>query len=744
MLLIFIFAIGLTISDPGSKSLKNEIRFYISDIIQDYLIINTTVYILQKRKDTQMIKKYVYGNPFPTDAVILDMDNCTETISYFSTQGSSLNMAYQMNPATIVYGLGESNRGINKRGYLYHSFCSDTPSHTPDLSSMYGAHNFLIISGNDNFGVFIDCPEKIEFDIGYSDYNELKITSDACDYTIYIIEEIDLKSILRNFRKLIGESYIPPKWAFGYQQSRWGYAKESDFYEIAAQYRQLDIPLESIYMDIDYMEEYKDFTIDREKFPDFEELVCNLKKDGIRLVPIIDAGVKIEKDYSIYEEGIENNYFCENKSGNPFVAAVWPGRVHFPDFLNSDARSWFGEKYRLLTDAGIEGFWNDMNEPAIFYSEEGLKEAFEYLDSIRDKNIGIKESFGMKDAIDSLSNNPKDYERFFHNVDGQKFVHTKLHNLYGYMMTRSASEGLKHIDPDKRFLLFSRASYIGMHRYGGIWTGDNSSWWEHLLLNIKMMPSLNMCGFLYSGADLGGFGSDTTYDLMVRWLQFGLFTPLMRNHSALDTREQELYQFSSTQYFSKLLKFRYQLLPYLYSEFVKAAKNNEMFFLPLAFEHPQDFLTKSIEDQLFVGDSLMVTPIYTQNATGRYIYLPEDMLMIKFDIHMNKTFEVLYAGHHYLPIALEEFVLFVRKNKLLILAKDANNTFSLDTNTLEIIGFADETDLLCYNYYDDDGETVNIDLSTLSNITVCRKNSEWVATTNSPSLHFHKVTIIDK
>ena len=744
MLLIFIFAIGLTISDPGSKSLKNEIRFYISDIIQDYLIINTTVYILQKRKDTQMIKKYVYGNPFPTDAVILDMDNCTETISYFSTQGSSLNMAYQMNPATIVYGLGESNRGINKRGYLYHSFCSDTPSHTPDLSSMYGAHNFLIISGNDNFGVFIDCPEKIEFDIGYSDYNELKITSDACDYTIYIIEEIDLKSILRNFRKLIGESYIPPKWAFGYQQSRWGYAKESDFYEIAAQYRQLDIPLESIYMDIDYMEEYKDFTIDREKFPDFEELVCNLKKDGIRLVPIIDAGVKIEKDYSIYEEGIENNYFCENKSGNPFVAAVWPGRVHFPDFLNSDARSWFGEKYRLLTDAGIEGFWNDMNEPAIFYSEEGLKEAFEYLDSIRDKNIGIKESFGMKDAIDSLSNNPKDYERFFHNVDGQKFVHTKLHNLYGYMMTRSASEGLKHIDPDKRFLLFSRASYIGMHRYGGIWTGDNSSWWEHLLLNIKMMPSLNMCGFLYSGADLGGFGSDTTYDLMVRWLQFGLFTPLMRNHSALDTREQELYQFSSTQYFSKLLKFRYQLLPYLYSEFVKAAKNNEMFFLPLAFEHPQDFLTKSIEDQLFVGDSLMVTPIYTQNATGRYIYLPEDMLMIKFDIHMNKTFEVLYAGHHYLPIALEEFVLFVRKNKLLILAKDANNTLSLDTNTLEIIGFADETDLLCYNYYDDDGETVNIDLSTLSNITVCRKNSEWVATTNSPSLHFHKVTIIDK
>jgi len=229
-----------------------------------------------------------------------------------------------------------------------------------------------------------------------------------------------------------------------------------------------------------------------------------------------------------------------------------------------------------------------MNEPAIFYSEEGLEETFTYLDSIRDTNIGIKESFGMREAIDNLSNNPKDYERFYHKFNGDRIVHRKLHNLYGYMMTRAASEGLSAIQKEKRFLLFSRASYIGMHRYGGIWTGDNCSWWEHLLLNIKMMPSLNMCGFLYSGADLGGFGCDTTYDLMIRWLQFGLFTPLMRNHSAISTREQELYQFSSTIYFSKILKYRYRLLPYLYSEFVKAAKRQEMLFLPIAFEYESD------------------------------------------------------------------------------------------------------------------------------------------------------------
>ncbi|NTV79504.1 MAG: alpha-glucosidase, partial [Clostridiales bacterium] len=406
---------------------------------------------------------------------------------------------------------------------------------------------------------------------------------------------IDVKS----FRKLIGESYIPPKWGLGYQQSRWGYASEEDFYAVAKGYESNHIPLEAIYMDIDYMERFKDFTIDREKLPHFETLVTDLKERGIKLVPIIDAGVKIEECYDIYEEGLANDYFCTDEEGKPFVVAVWPGRVLLPDFINPMTREWFGKKYQFLTDLGIEGFWNDMNEPAIFYSEEGLKEAFDVLDSLKDKNIGIYDYFALNDSVRTLSNSPKDYARIFHKVDGKKINHNKVHNLYGYNMTRAAAQGFDKIDENKRFLLFSRSSCVGMHRYGGIWTGDNCSWWSHLLLNIKMMPSLNMCGFLYSGADLGGFSVNTSYDLMVRWLQFGVFTPLMRNHSALGTREQELYQFKDVSYFRELIEFRYTLIPYLYSEYIKATKNNDMLFKPLSFVYEEDanvkeFLPKRI------------------------------------------------------------------------------------------------------------------------------------------------------
>ncbi len=690
-----------------------------------------------------MIRRYDFGIPFPTEAVVLDLTPNPEPLPHFTKKGTKLNLFLKLERDTVVYGLGESNRGLNKRGYLYESFCSDTSTHTPDIFSMYGAHNFLLISGKNTFGVFIDCPEKITFDIGYSDYDDLKISGESTDYTIYIIEEDNLRSIIRSFRTLIGESYIPPKWGFGYQQSRWGYSKESEFYDIADQYQNLDIPLESIYMDIDYMEAYKDFTVDPSRFPNFKTMVSDLRSRGIRLVPIIDAGVKIEEGYSVYEEGVEHGYFCEDETGKPFVAAVWPGRVHFPDFINPAARKWFGEKYKILTDCGIDGFWNDMNEPAIFYSEEGLEETFSYLDSIRDTNIGIKESFGMREAIENLSNNPKDYDRFYHNHNGERIVHRKLHNLYGYMMTRAASEGLHSIQEDKRFLLFSRASYIGMHRYGGIWTGDNSSWWEHLLLNIKMMPSLNMCGFLYSGADLGGFGCDTTYDLMIRWLQFGLFTPLMRNHSAISTREQELYQFSSTGYFSKLLKFRYRLLPYLYSEFIKAVKCHDMFFLPLSFEYEHDSLSRSVEDQLLIGESLMSAPVYTQNAAGRYVYLPESMLMVKFDSRLERTCEILEKGHHFIELSLEEFVLFIKRNKFLMLAPEANNTDSLDCTSFEIIGYSDQTDVLSYDFYDDDGISSKVDLSTMLQVQISKKDSVWKLSNQIPQIKITKIDIME-
>ena len=466
------------------------------------------------------------------------------------------------------------------------------------------------------------------------------------------------------------------------------------------------------------MDSYKDFTVN-DGFKDFPAFVQEMKDQHIRLVPIIDAGVKIEDGYDVYEEGVKNRYFCQRKDGSDFVAAVWPGDTHFPDVLNLEARKWFGDKYRFLTDQGIEGFWNDMNEPAIFYSKEGLEEARELARQFADTGTSnwdgsekaeeAKEDVGvwqLGDKLGSLANSQEDYQRFYHNVNGQMIRHDKVHNLFGFNMTRAAGEAFERIDPAKRFLMFSRSSYIGMHRYGGIWTGDNRSWWSHILLNLKMMPSLNMCGFLYAGADLGGFGSDTTRDLLLRFLALGVFTPLMRNHTALGTREQECYQFENTEDFRHVVGVRYRLLPYLYSEYMKAALTDDMYFKPLAFVYPDDKMARRIEDQLMLGNEIMIAPVYEQNAKGRYVYLPEEMKFVKFLPDGSISEEVLGKGIHYVDIALNEVPLFIRSGRCIPVADAAEYVDEIDMDTIRLIGYEGAE----YVLYDDDGVHKDYDM----------------------------------
>lgn len=664
-----------------------------------------------------MIKKYISGNPINTDAVIICNElesNSLASLRFFdfTTQGNELTLSYTLSDDDAVYGLGEANRGINKRGYRYVSYCSDDPNHTEEKESLYGAHNFIIIHGSKTFGVFIDCPSKVEFDIGYEKTSQLTIKC-VSDVTIYILTGDSCLDIVSQFRKAIGQSYIPPRWAFGYQQCRWSYFSAEEIKDVVKKYSDAGIPLDAIYMDIDYMERYKDFTIDDSVFPGFQKFVKEMASNGIHLVPIIDAGVKIEEGYDVYEEGVKDNHFCKDEDGNDFIAAVWPGYTHFPDFLNSTTRKWFGNKYRFLIEQGIDGFWNDMNEPAIFYSAKGIENAITLLKEIdTDKITPFNEEetdklFKLKDALCNLANQEYDYNGFYHNMDGRILKHNDVHNLYGYNMTRAAGEAFNEIEPDKRLLLFSRSSYIGMHRYGGIWTGDNHSWWSHILLNLKMMPSLNMCGFLYTGADLGGFGCNTSRELLIRWLALGIFTPLMRNHSALNTRRQEAYQYENTDEFKRVIDIRYSLIPYIYSEFVKSSLNNSMYFKPLAFDYPNDPIACEVEDQLMLGEGLMIAPVYTQNAKRRYVYLPEDMLYIKFKGYDNKKVKVMEKGHHCIEVALDEIPLFVRKNHILLLTKPQKNTQDLDYNNLDLYCYNPDKASVEYQLFNDDGYSKN-------------------------------------
>ena len=648
-----------------------------------------------------MVRRYVFGSPLETDAVIKKPEACSGEALHLKKEGSVLR--YEMEEEDIVYGLGENVRGINKRGWIYESNCTDEPHHHENTRSLYGAHNFLIVAGKGKnpFGLFFDTPDKITFDIGYTKHSLLEIQIDGNNYDLYEFAGGSPDEIVREFREMIGMPFLPPKWAFGFGQCRWSYGTSQEVREVAKQYRENHIPIDSIYLDIDYMERYKDFTIDRESFPDFEALVSEMKEQGIHLVPIIDAGVKIEEGYDAYEEGVKNGYFCKDENGEDFVVGVWPGRCHFPDMLNDEARRWFGLKYKFLLDKGIDGFWNDMNEPAIFYSEKRLQETFDKLEEYRAMNLDVKTFFEFKDMVAGLEKNPEDYRSFYHNYKGQRIRHDKVHNLFGYYMTRSAGEAFEELEPDRRILMFSRSSYVGMHRYGGIWMGDNKSWWSHILMNLKMLPSLNMCGFLYTGADIGGFGCDATEDLVLRWLALGIFTPLMRNHSCDGTRRQEAYAFEDTKVFAGIIGLRYRLLPYLYSEFMKAALKNEMYARPLGFVWGEDPVARHTEDQLMIGESIMIAPIYEQNAIGRIVYLPEEMKLVRFAGTKITEEKELAAGHHYIEIGLSEVVIFIRKDRILPLAQEAEKVADVDWDTLELVHFAQPGAV--YELYDDDG-----------------------------------------
>ena len=654
-----------------------------------------------------MIQRFSFGHPFPTQSVVLSLPAESGPVPFLTPDGTGWRLT--LSEQAAVYGLGEMPRGINKRGWHYITNNTDESRHSEDKLSFYGAHNFLLVrDGSTCFGLFVDFPGKVYYDIGYTRHDLFSFHTETPDYDLYLLSGGNENAICKEFRTLIGRSYIPPKWAFGLAQSRWGYKTEEDVREVARQYKEHDLPLDMICMDIEYMQDYADFTVNKERFPDLAKLSADLKAQGIRLVPIIDAGVRIDPNDSTCTEGLEKGYFCKKADGTPFVAAVWPGKAYFADFLRPEVREWFGHKYKALTDCGIEGFWNDMNEPSLFYSPERLRAFLNDMAALREKdNIEQEEFFPrVVGGAMGLMNSPADYASFYHEADGRKVRHDQVHNLYGGSMTRAAGEAFADLRPGQRTLLYSRSSFIGSHRYGGIWLGDNNSSWAQLLANIQMMPSVQMCGFLYSGADLCGFSSDTTPDLALRWLEFGLLTPLMRNHSAVGTRMQEYYRFPEVlPAVRNMIRLRYALLPYLYSEFMKAALENTSYFRPLAFDYPDDPDAREVEDQLLLGEGLMAAPVYAQNAHGRHVYLPEPMKLLRLRAVDDYDEEILPAGHHYIRCALDEMLLFLRPGHIVPVAQPANNTSELDDASLTLWSFLPDGESAEYRMYRDDGVT---------------------------------------
>jgi alpha-glucosidase len=453
------------------------------------------------------------------------------------------------------------------------------------------------------YGLFLDNTTRTYFDMGKTDTARLTLGAASGELNYYVFtggRERTPRNILRDYTELTGRTPLPPIWALGNQQSRWSYTPESRVREVARGFRESRIPADVIYLDIDYMDGYRVFTWNYERFPDPVRMIADLRAEGFRVVVILDPGVKVDPNYYAYQQGQAGGHFVKTDDGQELHATVWPGVCAFPDFTDAKAREWFGSLYKKNIDEGIAGFWNDMNEPGVFLSEETPKpDIFHH----------PMKTFPLTAR---------------HAGDGLPATHARYHNVFGMQMARSTFEGLKRLRPEARPFVLTRAGYAGVQRYSAIWTGDNVASWDHLRLSIPMLLNLGVSGVPLIGADVGGFSGNPTPELYTRWLQAAALTPFLRSHSEASSNPHEPYSFPKefTDINRASVELRYQLLPYLYTLFHEHTETGAPVMRPLWFEYPDDARTYLVEDQYLVGRDLLVAPVVVESVTKRHVYFP--------------------------------------------------------------------------------------------------------------------------
>lgn len=512
---------------------------------------------------------------------------------------------FKLPRGAYCFGLGERLSGLNLRGRAHTLFNHSDPVHVPSLDPMYKSIPLLIVAHHGRYqGFFLDSParQRWSLDAELDGEGSIELLSRR-GFTLYAFDECSLPDLLAAFTSLTGRTKLPPNWALGHQQSRWSYPDEKTVREVARQFRERKIPCDTMVLDIDYMDEYRVFTNDPERFPDLGGLVADLADDDFNVVAIVDPGVKKEARFGVYQDGMKRDFFVKKGDGKPFVGKVWPGQCVFPDFLRHDVRVWWAAMQGFFTDNGIKGVWNDMNEPQM---------------------IGQQDPPLPVDAVELPD--PR-HQMFVQQAPEGEVGHFEVRNLYGMLMSRAAHEGLTAMNPDERPFVLTRSCYAGIQKYAAVWLGDNMSWWEHLCLSVPMLVNMGLSGVPFGGVDIGGFGDDCSPELLVRWYEVGIFYPFFRNHSAMKTRLQEPFAFGpeTEEHCRHLIETRYRLLPYIRNLFWEAYRNGAPLMRPLFWDYPGDENVYEIEDQFLFGRDILVAPVLRRGARRRTVYLPEGL-----------------------------------------------------------------------------------------------------------------------
>lgn len=559
-----------------------------------------------------------------------------------------------------VYGLGEKTGELNKQGKCWRFWNSDVfDPHTESTDTLYQSIPFSLMKTDQGWmGLFLDNPGETQIDFTLTD--EVCLSAASGDLDLYIFSGESAAEVLEAYTRLTGRPFLPPKWALGYHQSRHSYEDEAQVRRIVSGFQQHDLPLDALYLDILYMDGYRVFTFDPQRFGKAPELIDDLAEQGVRIVPIVDPGVKVDADYRVFQDGMQNNAFVVDPEFKLWKGQVWPGDSVWPDFFQPKVCQWWQELHRYYTDMGVQGIWNDMNEPAVF--NEGM----------------------------TMDPDAK------HHIEGGWVNHAQVHNAYGLQMSQATANAIVEQTGQRPFVL-TRAGYAGIQRSAAVWTGDNRSSWEHLRMSIPMLLNLGLSGVAFAGADIGGFMDDARPELFTRWMQLGCFYPFMRNHCSIGMRAQEPWTFDE-QTLSRVRRAmhrRYKLLPYLYQLMRDANETGEPLMRP-PFWYDAIAATDTLSDQFFVGANLLVAPLLSEGARARAVKIPDNSRWVSV-----QTNEVLAGGYHLAQTGLDDLPLYLRAGSILPMAPYRPSTARpLRELRLLVVDGAQEGRIL---YRDDDG-----------------------------------------
>ncbi|MDP4263394.1 MAG: glycoside hydrolase family 31 protein [Bacteroidota bacterium] len=628
-------------------------------------------------------------------------------ISWFGNQVSCYKKMYADEK---FIGLGEKTGDINRRGNFYQNWNSDIPGYNLNQDPLYSTIPFFIgIHGKVVYGIFFDNTHKSYFNFGGGADEELfHFGADDGEMNYYFFGGSSVQQIIKDYTLLTGRTPMPPLWSLGFQQSRYGYNSQKQLLDVATSFREKQLPADAIVSDINYMDNYKVFTWSN-KYPDVKGMMDQMKQMGFDVVTIIDPGIKVEKGYKQYDEGVANNYFAKYPDGHYYIGHVWPGRCHFPDFTKPAAAAWWGRSFKEAYVAnGIRGFWNDMNEPAAWGRE--FPNLIEFGEG-KDK----KTLFTVK-------------------------------NAYGLLMAKATFLGTKDLLNGQRPFVLTRAAYSGVQKYSAQWTGDNVASDDHMLLGFRLLNSMGLSGIPFVGMDVGGFVGNPSAELFVRWMSLGAYSPFFRNHTAIDNNYREPWLFNdwNTDKIRKILEQRYTLMPYLYSMFYRAHTTgmpiNRM--LPIDYTFDENVYSDKFKNQFLFGDNMLVCPVAsTQNILE--VYLPGNTSWYRFSD--NKIYE---GGQPvYVPSPLDDLPVFVKAGAVIPMQSVVQNTKEKGDGILYLHVWKGKGKT-SFTYYEDDGNTYNYEKgdyckreivydAAASTVTIEKKEGNYISKFNKVKMVLH-------